>query len=79
MEDFREALVSFGLGGDNATADCLFNLYDWRQSKRVNFQVFAMPACRWCFDSTVVPALDEIHKADFYTGPYERTRVLVLR
>lgn len=40
VEDFREALVSFGLGGDNATADRLFNLYDWRQSKTVNFQVF---------------------------------------
>lgn len=79
MEDFREALVSFGLGGDNATADRLFNLYDWRQSKRVNFQVFVMPACRWCFDIVVVPAPHRLHKAGLYTWPYERTAVLVLR
>lgn len=33
------ALESFGLGGDKATADRLFHLYDWRQKRNVNFQV----------------------------------------
>lgn len=37
--DFREAVESFGLGGDKANADRLFKAYDWRQNGSVQFQV----------------------------------------
>eukprot|EP00904_Undaria_pinnatifida_P010728 jgi/Undpi1/6786/HiC_scaffold_21.g09263.m1 len=36
--DFREAVESFGLGGDKANADRLFKAYDWRQNGSVQFQ-----------------------------------------
>lgn len=37
--DFREAMESFGLGGDKASADRLYKIYDWRQNGSIPFQV----------------------------------------
>lgn len=39
LQDFREALSSFGLTDDKAAVDKLFSLYDWRQARQVAFQV----------------------------------------
>ena len=37
--EFREAMESFGLGGDKASADRLYKIYDWRQTGTIDFQV----------------------------------------
>lgn len=39
LQDFIEALESFGLGGDKQATSKLFNIYDWRQAQQINFQV----------------------------------------